>query len=79
MVFKNNFIYLRINKLKYVKYENYYRNLENLSKIGIYKIQNLVNDKYYIGSTVDSFNKRLNHHYHALIRGNHKNDHLQNT
>lgn len=54
-------------------------NLENLSKIGVYKIQNLVNGKYYIGSTVDSFNKRLNHHYHALIRGNHKNEHLQNA
>ena len=54
-------------------------NLENLSKIGVYKIQNLVNGKYYIGSTVDSFNKRLNHHYHALIRGNHKNDYLQNA
>lgn len=54
-------------------------NLENLTKIGVYKILNTKNSKYYIGSTIDSFTKRLNHHYHALIRGNHKNSHLQNA
>ena len=52
-------------------------NIENVTKIGVYKILNTINNKYYIGSTVDSFTKRLNHHYHALLRGNHKNDHLQ--
>lgn len=54
-------------------------NLSNLTKIGVYKILNKTNQKYYIGSTIDSFSKRLEHHYHALLRGNHKNSHLQNA
>lgn len=54
-------------------------NIENIMKIGVYKILNTVNNKYYIGSTVDSFTKRLNHHYHALLRDKHKNEHLQNA
>lgn len=51
--------------------------LQNLEKFGVYKILNSKNKKYYIGSTIDSFTKRLNHHYHALKRGDHKNLHLQ--
>lgn len=42
--------------------------LQNLEKFGVYKILNSKNKKYYIGSTIDSFTKRLNHHYHALKR-----------
>lgn len=55
------------------------KDLNDLSKIGVYKILNTANGKYYIGSTVDSFKKRLSHHYHALLRNNHKNEHLQNA
>lgn len=55
------------------------KNLSNLMKIGVYKILNTKNQKYYIGSTVDSFSKRFDHHYHTLLRGNHKNSHLQNA
>lgn len=50
---------------------------DDVLKDGVYKIINRVNNKYYIGSTVDTFIKRLNHHYHALLRGTHKNSHLQ--
>ena len=66
-----NIIYNTMN----IKIEN----LLDLMKIGVYKILNTKNQKYYIGSTVDSFNKRLNHHSRALLRGNHKNSHLQNA
>lgn len=45
---------------------------------GIYKIENLVNKKIYIGSSVN-VNKRLNHHKSALKGNYHDNRYLQNS
>jgi group I intron endonuclease len=44
--------------------------------IGIYKILNLLNGKFYIGSSVDIHN-RLMHHRKRLRGGYHSNQHLQ--
>ena len=47
--------------------------------IGIYKITNIINGDFYIGSTIQSFNKRLLKHKSAinnyLITKNHKHNH----
>lgn len=53
--------------------------IEDLELCGVYKILNLVNNKYYIGSTKQCFRVRLNHHLQALRNNNHKNSHLQNA
>ena len=45
----------------------------------IYKITNLVNDKFYIGSTQHSFKKRKGEHLAELNGGYHKNKHLQSS
>lgn len=45
---------------------------------GIYKIQNLVNGKYYIGSS-DRVYRRWRHHLTRLRNGTHENPHLQNA
>lgn len=45
----------------------------------IYKITNLVNDKFYIGSTQTSFKKRIGEHLSALRKGYHKNGHLMSS
>jgi len=50
-----------------------------LQSTGIYKIENLENKKYYIGSTSESFCKRFSYHIGALRRGTHKNTYLQNA
>lgn len=42
----------------------------------IYKIINLINGKFYIGSTADK-RKRWDHHKHKLNKGLHANQHLQ--
>ena len=42
----------------------------------IYKIVNLINNKFYIGSTADE-RKRWDHHRHKLNKGVHANQHLQ--
>lgn len=52
-------------------------NLEEFEQTGVYEIKNLVNGKVYIGSTVMSFKKRLNHHRSLLRAGTHKNQYLQ--
>lgn len=52
-------------------------NFEDFDKIGVYKITNLKNQKYYIGSTEQSFKDRYKAHKNALNRGTHKNSHLQ--
>ena len=49
----------------------------NLKKTGVYKIVNLINNKIYIGSTSQSFEKRFKQHYAELQKSNHKNGHLQ--
>jgi group I intron endonuclease len=50
-----------------------------LQSTGIYKIENLKNGKYYIGSTSETFCRRFSYHISALRRGSHKNAHLQNA
>jgi len=44
---------------------------------GIYKIQNTVNMKCYIGSAAIRFSKRFSQHRHMLRKGTHHNKHLQ--
>jgi group I intron endonuclease len=46
--------------------------------IGIYKIINKVNGKYYIGSSND-IHKRWKQHINFLNKGNHQNDYLQRS
>lgn len=53
--------------------------LNDILTTGIYKITNIKNNKFYIGSTSESFLKRWNHHINSLRRGTHKNAHLQNA
>lgn len=48
-------------------------------KKGVYKIRCVVNDRHYIGSTTQSFSKRITHHVSLLRSGKHKNNYLQNT
>lgn len=50
---------------------------KNLNKTGIYKIINTVNNKYYVGSTQESFIIRWCNHLQALRNKTHKNQHLQ--
>lgn len=45
---------------------------------GIYKIINVVNNKFYVGSAVD-FARRKRVHWSRLRRGNHSNKHLQSA
>lgn len=45
----------------------------------IYKITNLINNKFYIGSTQSSFKKRIGEHLSELNGGYHKNKHLQSS
>lgn len=53
--------------------------LKDINETGVYKIINIVNNKFYIGSTSESFIKRWSHHINALRRNTHKNIHLQNA
>lgn len=52
-------------------------NLDQLERPGVYKILNITNGKYYIGSTKMKVRLRLNHHMQALRNNRHKNTHLQ--
>lgn len=54
-------------------------NPEEINKIGIYKITNIINNKFYIGSTTESFAKRWKNHITSLRRNTHKNEYLQNA
>jgi group I intron endonuclease len=47
-------------------------------KSGIYKIENIVNKKVYIGST-KNFTKRFSEHRYLLNKGEHANKHLQRS
>ena len=51
----------------------------DISKCGIYKITNLINGKFYIGSTCQSFKKRWQKHLQAISKYQHPNPHLQNS
>lgn len=55
------------------------KDLEELGKIGVYKILNTVDNKCYIGGTTMSFQKRMRHHVSLLRIGKHKNPYLQNA
>lgn len=52
-------------------------NKKDESKIGVYKIENLINGKVYIGSTISGFKKRVREHLYHLNKGNHHSSHLQ--
>lgn len=45
---------------------------------GIYYIRNILNDKKYIGQTID-FDRRKHEHFQSLRNNTHVNDHLQNS
>ena len=47
------------------------QSLNDLEKIGVYKITNLVNSKVYIGHTKAGFIKRFESHYYKLKTGKH--------
>lgn len=49
-----------------------------MKRSGIYKIVNLVNQKYYVGST-ENFDNRKQRHFRYLRAGTHINDHLQSA
>ena len=46
--------------------------------VGIYKITNIKNGKYYIGSSKDIIN-RLSKHFSELKSDSHRNKHLQSS
>lgn len=48
-------------------------------KTGIYKILNIVNNKFYIGSSGINVKYRLNHHRNKLKKNIHVNKHLQSA
>lgn len=50
-----------------------------LLQTGVYKIVNAVNGKVYIGSAGVSLRRRNNEHYCTLRKGQHTNNHLQNS
>lgn len=60
----------------YIK-EYEYKEMEN-NKWGIYRILNLINNKYYIGSS-KSIVKRIREHKRLLRKGEHENKHLQSA
>ena len=50
---------------------------EEFKQTGVYEIKNKINGKRYIGSTIMTFTKRLEHHRCLLRKNTHKNKHLQ--
>ena len=51
----------------------------SLEKPGVYVIENLMNNKVYIGSSIMRIKKRIEHHISMLRAGKHKNTYLQNA
>lgn len=51
----------------------------SLEKPGVYVIENLMNNKVYIGSSTMRIIKRIEHHVSMLRAGKHKNTYLQNA
>lgn len=51
--------------------------MKDLEKKGIYKIFNIEDGRYYVGSATISFKKRLTQHVSDLGKGKHRNIHLQ--
>lgn len=66
---------MALKKTTYINTELEY-NLAFFS--GVYKITNLINGKFYIGSS-KSLYKRLSEHFEKLKKGTHKNPHLQSS
>ena len=52
--------------------------IETMKKVGIYCIQNTINNKRYIGSSINIYH-RLHQHRSYLRRNAHLNGHLQNS
>lgn len=52
--------------------------MKNLNSCGIYKIINIINGKYYVGSSYDIKN-RIRKHFELLKRNSHHSIHLQNA
>jgi len=52
--------------------------MKNDCKSGVYRIINLLNEKFYIGSTIDLMKRKVNH-FNILKINKHKNKHLQNS
>lgn len=50
---------------------------EQLNKIGVYSIKNLINSKQYIGSTTEGFKKRWQRHLYNLKNNQHHSKRLQ--
>lgn len=50
-----------------------------MRNVGIYKILNKINGKFYIGKSSNGCNRRWNEHKHLLRKGRHKNIYLQNA
>lgn len=55
----------------------YYPDSELRGKPGVYQIRNTVNNKLYIGSSKDLFNRKYNGHFKRLKKHTHPNEHLQ--
>lgn len=52
---------------------------DNINKVsGVYKIVNLINNKFYVGSAVNLYDRYYSHKA-SLKKGRHKNSHLQNA
>ncbi len=52
---------------------------ESLTDFGVYKITCLSNSKFYIGSTTQSFWRRLNKHLKDLLAKKHHSSYMQNS
>ena len=62
-----------------VHVKNYLENLSSkIPTCGIYQIRNVINNKVYIGSSIEIYWRWSNHKY-MLKRGNHSNIYLQNA
>ncbi len=49
------------------------------SKVGVYRIRNVINNKVYIGSTSTAFSSRKQAHFNTLRKNKHHSEHLQKS